>query len=80
MSKELDALIVTVAAINGVVDSAVAVLNNITGQIAAIQAELAQAGIDNAKLNELATDLEAKKVALAQAIANVPPPPPPPPG
>jgi predicted nucleic acid-binding Zn-ribbon protein len=70
LSKEMDDLVLTVTDIGTVTDSAVAA-------IAGIEAQLAAAGTDPAKLADLAAQLRASKQKLADAIATTNPPTPP---
>lgn len=67
-----------------VVNSAIALINGISGQIAAAVAAALAAGATPAELQaltDLQTALASNDAALAAAVsANTPPPPPPPPG
>lgn len=77
MSAQLDALATQVAETNTVIGSAVTLIQGIAAQLAQVQAELAAVGIDNARLNELATSLDTTEQALAAAVAaNTPAAPP----
>lgn len=68
MSAEMDRLEAEVAETGTVVDSVIVLLQGIAQQ-------LQDAGTDRAKLDQLASDLDAKTNALAEAAATVPPQP-----
>lgn len=69
MSAQLDALATQVAETNTVIGSAVTLIQGIAAQLVAVQTELAAVGIDNTRLNELATSLDTTEQALAAAVA-----------
>jgi hypothetical protein len=75
MSVELDQLEVQVAQTDGVIDSAVVLINGVVGQLQALADELAAEGIDNSKVVAITNDLSARTEALAAAVAAVPPEP-----
>lgn len=62
MSAQLDALKAAVAAESTVIDSAVALIQGLAAQIAALPA-------DQAAIAQLAVDVKAKSDALAAAVA-----------
>ena len=66
---KLDDVITKVAEIEGVVDSVIEFIDW-------LKAELAEAGGDQAKIDEIMVRLDAQKAELAAAIANDPTPPP----
>jgi len=61
MSQQLDSLKAAVAAEATVIDSAIALINGLAAQIAALPA-------DSAAIAQLATDVKAKSDALATAV------------
>ena len=61
MSQQLDSLKAAVAAEATVIDSAIALINGLAAQIAALPA-------DEAAIAQLATDVKAKSDALATAV------------
>jgi septal ring factor EnvC (AmiA/AmiB activator) len=77
-NASLDALQTQVAETNGVIASAVTLINGIAAQLAAVQAELAAVGVENATLDALKTSLDTSEQELAAAVAanagTVPPP------
>jgi ABC-type sulfate transport system substrate-binding protein len=75
MSAQLDDLIVIVQNTEGVEDSAIALLQGLSADIATLAAELAAQGIDNQKLVDLGVELDTKTAALAAAVAANPVPP-----
>lgn len=80
MAADLSNLLEAVQAVNGVVDSAIALLNGLSGQVRDLGQQLADQGVDVAQVNELADAIDQKAQALADAIAaNSPDEEPPPP-
>ncbi len=69
MSKELDALIVEVQEESGIIDSAITFIDGLKAELQSVKDQLAEAGIDNAKLNDVITTLDTKGNALANALA-----------
>lgn len=65
MSQALDDLTAEVAAVHGVVDSAITLIQGLRQQII-------DAGTDPAKLQALTDDLHAQEVALSAAVATTP--------
>ena len=54
-------------------NSAISLLNGLSGELTAIKAELAEINVDNERLNTLVDGLDASTNALAEAvIANTP--------
>lgn len=78
MTEHMDNLVAKVDKMTTVAEGAITVLQDLSARVAVIQAELEAEGIDNAKLDELALDLDTEADKVATAIANVPPAPPPP--
>lgn len=75
MSAELDALKQQVADTIGVEQSAVALLTGVNAKLQALADQLAAAGIDNAAVVALSSDLKTNTDALAAAVAANPAPP-----
>lgn len=79
MSTQLEALVAQVQATNGVMESAVTLINGLQAQLAQVQADLAAQGVTNAQLDALTTQLNQGDDALqALLAANSPAPAPPP--
>ena len=73
MSAQLDALATQVTETNTVIGSAITLISGIAAELTAIKAELANVGVDNARLNDLTTSLDTSEQALAAAVtANTP--------
>lgn len=72
----LEALQTQVTETNGVIASAVTLINGISAQLAAVQAELADVGVTSAALDTLKTSLDESEQALAAAVAANPVAPP----
>jgi len=73
MSAELEALAVEVEETKGIEESAVVLLQGLKARLDQLAADLAAAGIDNALVVELSTELDASSDALAAAVAAFPP-------
>lgn len=72
-NENVDKLVTEVSETKTVQDSAITLLNGLSAIIADVKEQLAAQGIDNATLNQLATDLDANTNALADAVtANTP--------
>jgi len=67
-NENLDVLVQEVTETTDVMGSAVTLLNGLGATVKQIREELAAQGIDNAKLNELSTNLDTGANALAEAI------------
>lgn len=67
-NENLDNLVKEVTETTDVMGSAVTLLNGLGTTVKAIKAELAALNIDNAKLNELSTNLDTRANELAAAI------------
>lgn len=73
MGQELDSLVQEVSQTKDVQASAVALLNGLSARISDIQAKLADQGVVNRQLDDLAKELDASSNDLASAItANTP--------
>jgi hypothetical protein len=72
MSVQLDELELQVAETLGAEQSAITLLQGISQRLSDLADDLAEAGIDNAKVLELRDELDAGEVALAAAVAAVP--------
>ena len=72
MSVQLDELELQVAETLGAEQSAITLLQGISQRLSDLADDLAEAGIDNAKVLELRDELDASEVALAAAVAAVP--------
>lgn len=73
MSVQLDELELQIAETLGAEQSAITLLQGISQRLSDLADDLAEAGIDNAKVLELRDELDASEVALAAAVAAVPP-------
>ena len=72
-NENVDKLVAEVAEDKTAKESAITLLNGLSAIIADIKAQLEAQGIDNATLNQLATDLDSSTNALADAVvANTP--------
>lgn len=72
-NPNVDTLVTEVSETVTVQGSAIALLNGLSAIITDVKAQLAAAGIDNATLNQLSTDLDTNTNALAAAVtANTP--------
>ena len=69
MSEELEMLELQVAETLGAEQSAITLLEGISERLTVLAEELAEAGIDNAKVLALRDELEASEIALAEAVA-----------
>ena len=69
MSPEQEALAAEIAKTVGVMQSATTLIQGLSQRVKSIQEELAQAGVDNAALNQLSTDLTTGEQTLAEAVA-----------
>jgi hypothetical protein len=74
MSQELDDLEIEVAESEDVQESAILLLEGIIAEIDSLIAEVEAGKLDAAKLVAMRDSLDAKKVALAAAVAAVPAP------
>ena len=72
MSVQLDELELQIAETLGAEQSAITLLQGISQRLSDLADDLAEAGIDNAKVLELRDELDASEVALAAAVAAVP--------
>lgn len=68
MMAKMDDLITEVAEETSVITSAGVLLDGLTAQIQALRDDLAQAGIDTAKIDEVLAQMQANKAALAEAV------------